>query len=322
MYSADIFTYKPYFGFSPTIEQVKKHIHIAATEMCTALLFGETGSGKGVIARWIHEHSPRKNMAFVDINCSGLKGELLKTELFGHSKGAFTSAVSDRPGLIEEANGGTLFLDEIGDMDINVQCQLLKTIEEKTYRRIGENKLRSSDFRLICATNNDLREAVKCGAFRADLYYRINTLFIYLPPLRARKEDIAGLLNHILANMGYDRFPLNEAVVDALTRYPWPGNIRELRNALERALMFAQGETLTPEHFPGFENVPANLQTAAEQASPQKETIWNLGKVENEQIRQALRHFGGNKAKTCKALGISLSSLYRKLDHICGGTAG
>jgi DNA-binding NtrC family response regulator len=321
--SSDRFAYKPYFGSSPTIEQVKRHIKIAATEPCTALLFGETGSGKGVLARWIHEHSPRKHSAFVDINCSGLKGELLKTELFGHAKGAFTGALNDRPGLMEEADGGTLFLDEIGDMDMDAQCQLLKSIEEKTYRRVGENKQRSSDFRLICATNRDLPEAVKNGAFRADLYYRINTLFIRLPPLRARREDIAGLLNYMLANMGYRRFPISGAVLDQLTRYAWPGNIRELRNAVERALMFAQGEPLTVEHFPGLENAPLEREAPAAQTGTRltdirKGGVWNLGRVESEQIRQALRHFGGNKVMASKALGISLSSLYRKLGSAIG----
>jgi len=246
----DRFTYKPYFGTSPVIERVKKYVKIAAVEPCTALIVGETGSGKGVLAHWIHEHSPRKESVFVDINCSGLKGELLKTELFGHAMGAFTGAVKDRPGLIEEADGGTLFLDEIGDMDLDVQCQLLKSIEEKTFRRVGENNLRTSDFRLICATNRDLPDAVKRGDFRSDLYYRINTLFISLPPLRERKEDIAGFLEHMLKNMGYRYLPINQAVVDKLARYPWPGNIRELRNAVERALMFAQGEPLTPNTSP------------------------------------------------------------------------
>jgi DNA-binding NtrC family response regulator len=325
MYSSDIFRYEPYFGFSPVMERVKEYINIAAVEECTALISGETGSGKGVVARWIHEHSPRRDMGFVDINCSGLKGELLKTEIFGHCRGAFTGAVNDRSGLIEEADGGTLFLDEIGDMDIDVQCQLLKSIEEKTYRRVGENKLRSSDFRLICATNRDLPKAVKNGFFREDLYYRINTLSIELPPLRARKEDIAGLLKYMLINMGYDRFPFSETLVDTLMRHPWPGNIRELRNVVERALMFAQGEILTIEHFPDIENVPSDSAAPdktgakAKQAGLRKEIVWNLNKVERELIQQALWYFGGDKVKASKALGISLASLYRKLNQICKG---
>jgi len=312
MHSSNILTYEPYFGDSPVIKRVKEYIDVAAAEPCTVLLFGETGSGKGVAARYIHEHSPRKRRAFVDINCSGLRGDLLKTELFGHSKGAFTGAVNDRAGLIEEANGGTLFLDEIGDMDINVQCQLLKSIEEKTYRRLGENRQRSSDFRLICATNRNLPEAVKNGTFRADLYHRINTLPIGLPPLRERKEDIPGLLEYMLTNMRYDHFPIGEVVTDALTHYHWPGNIRELRNALERALMFAQGETLTMEYFPDIENVFLDSTGDAGQTVLLKEAVWDLDKITGEQIMRALKHFDGDKKKASKALGISLSSLYRK----------
>jgi len=326
MYSSDIFRYEPYFGSSPAMQQVKERIKIAATKRCAVLLLGETGSGKSVIARRIHELSPRRKRKFVDIDCSGLRGGLLKTELFGHCKGAFTGAVNNRPGLIEEANGGTLFLDEIGDMDISVQCQLLKSIEEQTYRRVGENRYRSSDFRLICATNRNLEEAVTTGAFRKDLYYRINTLSINIPSLKERKEDIAGLSGHILNILGYNRPPLNETVLYALARYSWPGNVRELRNILERALVFAQSETLAIEHFPEIAGAappesPASSQTGAEQAGLMKEIIWDLDEAENNQIMRALRHFNGNKARASKALGISLSSLYRKLDQILDGTA-
>jgi len=304
---------EPYFGLSPIIEAVKLHINVAAAAPCAVLLCGETGTGKGVIAHWIHDHSSRKDRAFMDINCSGLKGELLKSELFGHIRGSFTGAVDNRPGLIEEADGGTLFLDEIGDMDIDVQCLLLKAIEEKTYRRVGENKLRSSDFRLICATNRDLREAMKNGAFRPDLYYRINTITVSLPPLKERGEDIAGLLRYTLAKMDY-RLPLPEDVVSALTRYPWPGNIRELRNAVERALVFAQGKPLIMEHFSGFENTPGN--------PPPEEPVWNLEAIEKAHIMRALKHFHGNKQKACAALGISPTSMYRKLEKIWNESGG
>jgi len=307
---SSILTCEPYFGISPAIRRAKEYIDIAVAEPCTVLLFGETGSGKGVAARYIHEQSVRRRRAFVDINCSaGLKGELLKTALFGHTRGAFTDAVNDRPGLMEEANGGTLFLDEIGDMDIDVQRQLLKSIEEKTYRRLGENKMRSSDFRLICATNRNLQEAVKDGTFRADLYHRINTLPINLPPLRERSEDIPGLVQYMLTNMGYDSFPLSEPVANMLIRYPWPGNLRELRNTLERALMFSHKKTLTAEHFPDIEN--ASFDALPDEALP-KEKMWDLDRAAGEQIMRALKHFNGDKVKASKELGISLSSLYRK----------
>jgi len=317
MNTCEIQRQEPYFGLSPLIEAVKWHINVAAAAHCAVLLLGDTGTGKGMFAHWIHEHSDRKSRAFMDINCSGLKGELLKSELFGHARGSFTGAVDNRPGLIEEADGGTLFLDEIGDMDTDVQCQLLKAIEEKTYRRVGENRLRSSDFRLICATNRDLPAAMESGAFRPDLYYRINTLTVNIPPLKKRSEDIAGLLRYTLANMNYN-LPLPEDIVAMLTRYPWPGNVRELRNALERALVFAQGSPLTLEHFSGLENQPGSSTRRAQQAEPS----WNLESLENAHILRALKHFEGNKQKASAALGISQSSMYRKLEKIWQETGG
>jgi len=324
---------RPYFGVGPAIEKVKWDIIAAASANCAVLIRGETGSGKGMTARRIHDLSPRKNHPFVDINCSGLGGDLLKSELFGHAKGAFTGSVGDRPGLIEEANRGTLFLDEIGDMDPGVQCLLLKAIEEKAYRRVGENGKRSSDFRLICATNRDLPEAMKYGSFRSDLFYRINTLFISIPPLRRRKEDIAGLMTHILRDMNYNLFPLGGDVINTLTRYPWPGNIRELRNAAERALIFAKGKPLAPQHFANLGDdgiAAATFQetTTADNAAktagtepikPNDSIGWALQELETRQIIRALKAFDGDRIKACNALGISISSLYRKLEKTLNG---
>ena len=300
---------EPFFGNSAPIEKVMQYANVAAMNNTVVLLHGETGTGKGVLARWIHDHSARKNEAFVEVNCSSLKGELLRSELFGHAKGAFTSAIRDRPGLIEVVDGGTLFLDEIGDMDLEVQAQLLKTIEEKSYRRIGENKVRTSDFRLICATNRNLTEASGNGSFRKDLYYRICIFPISLPPLRERKSDLEGMIKHILTSYSYDKYPISEQVLEILIDYPWPGNIRELRNMLERGLLLAQGEPLAVSHFPGLEKNP--LPESTETAE-----TWNLEEVEKNHIIQALKHFGGDKYETSNALGISLSSLYRKLDKI------
>ena len=280
---------------------------------------GETGSGKGVAARWIHDHSPRRDRPFVDINCAGLRGGLLKSELFGHARGSFTSAINDRPGLIEEADGGTLFLDEIGDMDIEVQCLLLKAIEEKIFRRIGENRPRASNFRLISATNRSLPEAMESGAFRPDLFYRINTLIINIPPLRERKEDIAGLLTRILESMCYKHLPLSDGVLKALENYAWPGNIRELRNTIERALVFARGETLSAEHFAGLGDAPATTAAGEDEPpSAHDKALWNINELENSHILRALRHFNGDKTKASGALGISMSSLYRRLDKLLG----
>ncbi|MFW6254002.1 MAG: sigma-54-dependent transcriptional regulator [Chitinivibrionales bacterium] len=304
---------EPYFGKSEAIATVMNFAEVAASNNTVVLLHGETGTGKGVLARWIHGHSDRRSEAFVELNCSSLKGELLRSELFGHAKGAFTSAIKDRAGLIEAADGGTLFLDEIGDMDLDVQAQLLKTIEERSYRRIGENKLRSSDFRLVCATNRDLTKATNDGEFRKDLYYRICVFPIHIPPLRERPEELEDLGEHLLASFAYDSFPLKPEVVELLKEYDWPGNIRELKNMLERALLLAQGRELQPEHFPG-------LVPSAKIAQPTIETgnqqVWSLDDIERSHIIKALKHFQGDKYKTSSALGISLASLYRKLGKI------
>jgi DNA-binding NtrC family response regulator len=300
----------PYFGTSKRISGLLDFANVASQNNTVVLLLGETGTGKGVLARWIHNQSQRKTEAFVELNCSSLRGELLRSELFGHVKGSYTSAIKDREGLIEVADGGTLFLDEIGDMDIEVQAQLLKTIEEKSFRRIGENQLRTSEFRLVCATNRDLLKETETGRFRKDLYYRICVFPLNIPPLRERKEDILGLSEHILTSFGYNHFPLSADVVLMLTNYAWPGNVRELRNMLERAHLLAQGEALSPSHFPG-------LYTEA-MPGVDAERLQNLEEMEKAHILKIIQDYNGDKYKASEALGISLSSLYRKLNKIKG----
>jgi DNA-binding NtrC family response regulator len=292
----------PYFGKNPATEKMLELASIAAQSDSVVLLQGETGTGKGVLTRWIHYNSRRKAQPFVEVNCSILKGELLRSELFGHARGAFTSAVKDREGLLELADGGTLFLDEIGDMDGAAQAQMLKAIEEKSFRRIGESAVRKSDFRLICATNHDLKD--QTADFRRDLYYRINVFPIMLLPLRKRKEEIPGLSEYFLNSSSYGHFPLDPDVLRLLAEYPWPGNTRELRNVLERALLLAQNEPLKPLHFPDL--------------SPElkKDNVQNLDELEDNHILETLEKFGGNKSKTCEALGLSISSLYRRLAKI------
>jgi DNA-binding NtrC family response regulator len=298
-----------YFGGSPAIREVMEHASVAAANDTVVLILGETGTGKGVLAKWIHNQSERKSEAFVELNCSSLKGELLRSELFGHVKGAFTSSIKDREGLIEVADGGTLFLDEIGDMDIEVQTQLLKTIEEKSFRRIGENNLRKSDFRLICATNRDLLKETEAGRFRNDLYYRICVFPVRLPPLRQRKEDIPGLCERFLKSFDYGHLPLSPEVTRLLSDYAWPGNIRELRNMLERAYLLAKGQEITVAHFPGLMSA---TPTASQQVGSGLPLV-NLEEMEQIHIRKVLEHCGGDKYKASEILGISLSSLYRKL---------
>ncbi len=295
----------PYFGESPAIRDVLKLASIAARKESAILIQGSTGTGKGVLAQWLHDSGPRQAMPFVEVNCSSLKGDMLASELFGHIKGAFTSAVQNRQGLIDLADGGTLFLDEISDMDIGVQAQFLKVIEEKRYRRMGEVTLRTSDFRLLCATGRDLEKETQCGNFREDLLFRINVFPLHLPPLRSIPEDIPGLTRHLLSIFGFPQVELPQAVMQALTAYPWPGNIRELRNILERALLLADGAPLTLEHFPG-------LQQGAPSPRPGEGT-WNLRERTQASITEALERFGGNKRKAAEALGITPRTLYRWL---------
>jgi len=312
-----------YFGSSPSIESVKSGIGAVESKECAVLILGETGTGKSVLARRIHDHSPRSGKAFVDINCSALRGELLKSEVLGHVRGSFTGAVNDRVGLVEAANGGTLFLDEIGDMPSDVQSLLLKIVEEKTFRRVGENKQRKSDFRLICATNRNLRVAVTAGKFREDLFYRVNTFHITLPSLRERKEDIPGLVDYLLKKMGYTE-PLSDETMELLTLCQWPGNIRQLQNGLERALIYANGEPLAPEHFADVvssKDAPSrSLDGMTEEAAADVQAAvgWKLDDIERVHILRALECFDGDKMRVSEALGISLSTLYRKLDKFWG----
>jgi DNA-binding NtrC family response regulator len=303
----------PYFGSSPAIVEAMEHASVAAANDTVVLILGATGTGKGVLARWIHDRSERKSEAFVEVNCSSLKGELLRSELFGHTKGAFTSAIKDREGLIEVADGGTLFLDEIGDMDMEVQTQLLKIIEEKSFRRIGENQVRKSDFRLICATNRDLIKETENGKFRNDLYYRICVFPILMPSLRERTDDVPGLCEMILRGFDYSHFPISSSVLHLLAAYPWPGNIRELRNMLERAFLLARGQEIMPEHFPGLNAKPSAVPQGGDGVA-----LVDLDEMEKVHIKKVLDHCGGDKYKASDVLGISLSSLYRKLTKING----
>ena len=300
----------PYFGDNPATTEILAHAKIAAASNNVVLLLGETGTGKGLLARWIHDHSDRAPGPFVEVNCSSLKGELLRSELFGHVRGAFTSAVKDKEGLLEVADDGTLFLDEIGDMDIDVQAHLLKTIEEKSFRRLGENSTRRSDFRLICATNRDLLEN-ESGRFRRDLYYRICVFPITLPGLRDKTDELPGLCEHMLKGLGYERFPIGDDLMRMLQEYSWPGNARELRNMLERALMLAQGEALVPRHFPGL---TAELPSRLTIANSRK-----LDDAEDAHILRVIQEFKGDMHKASEALGLCVSSLYRRLGRIKDG---
>jgi DNA-binding NtrC family response regulator len=297
---------EPYFGNSPAMKKIFELASMAAGNDAVLLIHGQTGTGKGVLARWIHERGARAAEAFVEVNCASLRGELLSSELFGHVKGAFTSAVGDRQGLVEVANNGTLFLDEIGDMGQEIQSQFLKAIEEKTYRRLGETKERTSDFRLICATNRDLTRELNEGRFRNDLYYRISVFPITLPTLQQRYDDLPGLVQNVLAGMCAEIPALAEDVPAFLKKYHWPGNVRELKNAIERAVILSQGQKIERRHFPGLEN------SAIGQLSPSATPT--LEDMENQHIQKILNECDGDTIKASQALGISRASLYRKLN--------
>lgn len=296
----------PYFGNSPAMQKIFELASPAAACDSVVLLQGKTGTGKGVLARWIHEQSPRSSEPFVEVNCASLRGDLLNSELFGHAKGSFTSAVAERQGLIEVANHGTLFLDEIGDMEMSTQAQLLKAIEEKTYRRIGDSKERQSDFRLICATNHDLLDLVRKGVFREDLYYRICVFPVVMPALRDRMEDFDSLVKHVLLSMRATPVEISGEAIEFLKKYDWPGNVRELKNMLERALILSQGNLIQPCHFPGLSNKKID--------SPAGTILENLELLEQSHIQAILAKYNGDTIKASETLGISRASLYRKMN--------
>jgi len=272
----------PFFGSGSAARELQEMARVAASSDSVVLITGETGSGKGVLARWIHEQSARRAKNCVEVNCSALRGELLANEMFGHARGAFTSAAEAQTGLLDAADGGTLFLDEIGDMDLAIQAQLLKTIEEKRYRRLGDVTQRRSDFRLLCATNHSLHDAVAAGRFRSDLLYRINVLSIHVPPLRERISDLRALVQHLTAA------PIEQPALELMERHHWPGNVRELRNVLERAVLLARGEAIAPRHI----------------------VLDERGSVD---VHAVVQRNGGDKERAARELGISRATLYRRL---------
>lgn len=295
----------PFFGNNPVMQEVVQLCRLAAKSDAPILLQGETGTGKGVMGRWIHNLSERSRLPFVEVNCSVLRGDLLSSELFGHAKGAFTSAVEHKEGLLDVADGGTLFLDEIGDMNMEVQSQFLKAVEEKKYRRLGEVRERRSDFRLICATHRDLLEGTRSGAFRSDLYYRISVVPIQIPPLRVRQQDLKSLAHYLLTELGVPHIKISDSVIKRFENYSWPGNIRELKNVLERAVLLSAGNDLDVEHFTGLNSGEMH------DASSVMDDHLSAAK-----ILAALNTCKGNKRNAAKHLGISRATLYRHLKQL------
>jgi transcriptional regulator with GAF, ATPase, and Fis domain len=294
----------------------------------TVLLTGESGTGKEVLARAIHAHSNRRNGPFVAVNCAALPGELLEAELFGHVRGAFTGAVRDRAGRFELASDGTLFLDEVGDVPLHLQVKLLRVLQEKTFERVGESRPRTSNARIVAATNKDLRRAVESGAFREDLYYRLRVFPVELPPLRERREDIEPLASSLLGRVGGRHGRALRFSPDALRTilaYPWPGNVRELENALEYAVTVAKGHTLVPEDLPpevlaGGEvrAAPAAEPRAIGPAHPRAVPQPAAARAADEapRIRAALEANKWNRADAASALGMSRTTLWRKMREL------
>jgi DNA-binding NtrC family response regulator len=277
------------------------------------LLLGESGTGKGLIAETIHCNSPRNDKAFIAVNCSAIPETLLESELFGYRKGAFTGAVSDKKGLILMADGGTLFLDEIGDMPASLQAKLLKVLESGEVMPLGDTKPKHADIRLIAATNQDLENKIKAGAFREDLYYRINVIEVTIPPLRQRKEDIPLLADHFIRKFSIQNQKeikgMSEEAMGAITRYPWPGNVRELANVIERAVIVCGGDMIQ------MKCLPAKLASREAHAAPNslKEL---MGEHERNIILAAYETNNRNKEATADALGIDLATLYRKMKKL------
>lgn len=298
----------PFVGTGEVIVRVREEAQRALLSDSPVLIRGETGTGKGVLAAWIHGKSARSAEAFVDLNCAGLGTELLESELFGHEKGAFTGAVVAKKGLFDLAHRGTFFLDEIADMPAHVQPKLLKVIEEKKYRRLGDVREHLVDARMIFATHQDLEAAMKNGTFRADLYYRIGVVLITLPPLRERVEDIPALVASLLKQSLQPLCPRGECRLSAdglqaLQRYAWPGNIRELRNVLERALLRDPNGVLDARAF----DLAAPAATRAESSAM---PLASLSEIEQQHVGRVYRHANGDVDQSAQILGISRSSMY------------
>jgi DNA-binding NtrC family response regulator len=302
-------TIDPFIGTSSAIRSLADQARKFLTTESPVLILGETGSGKGVLARWLHENSPRADEAFVDLNCAGLSKELLETELFGHEKGAFTSATASKQGLFEVAHRGTIFLDEVGDVDLQIQPKLLKVLEDKRFRRVGDVRDRQVDVRLIAATHQDIVQLVREKKFRDDLYFRISTIPLSFPPLRERVEDIPVLaqylLNKVSADLGRREINLNDDCVRALQTYSWPGNVRELRNVIERAVLLSDQDTIGLKDL----NFDGNVKIG----TPTLNSRLTLQELEKQHIVTVLQEERGRVEKAANRLGIPRSSLYQKI---------
>lgn len=305
----DCYSFQGMIGKSPAMLSLFSMLKRVAPHYSTALITGETGTGKELAARALHRLSPRSSRRFVVCNCATLVKDLLESELFGHVKGAFTGAAASRAGLFEHADGGTLFLDEIGELPFSLQAKLLRALENREVQRVGSNEVTKVDVRIVAATNRDLAAEVEKGTFRRDLYYRLSAIEVLLPPLRDRREDIPLLCDLFLRTFG-ERFGkavkgVSLPAKDLLMRYGWEGNVRQLQNVMERAVMMAAADFVSVSDLPEYLRGPHDPGTGEDDLT--------LSGVEKTVIEKALRQAGGNKQQAARALGLTRQALYRKL---------
>lgn len=307
-------------GDSPEIEQIKKTIRKVSPTDARVLITGENGTGKELVARWIHEHSQRANEQFVEVNCAAIPSELLESELFGHEKGAFTGATKQRIGKFESANGGTLFLDEIGDMSLEAQAKVLRALQEGTITRVGGNKSISVDVRVLAATNKDLHQEIKDGRFREDLFHRLSVIPIHVPPLRDRRQDIPQLAESFLdrivqKEISFSHKSFTEKALDALTRKNWSGNVRELQNVVERLVILSEGDEINDE------DVDFLASPATSNDDPLNDMLCSIEDFqvfkENAEkcfLEFQLKKHQWNISHTAEHIGIQRSHLYNKIN--------
>ncbi len=308
---ADKYSFETIIGKSKTLEQVLNLARKVANTDSTVLLTGETGTGKEVFAQAIHENSNRSNKSFVALNCSTFSKEILESELFGHKQGAFTGALKDKKGFLEEANGGTLFLDEIGEMPLGLQAKLLRVLETSEYIQIGDTTPKKSNFRLIAATNRNLKTESEENRFRADLYFRLNIFEINMPPLRERVKDIKPLAEYFTqqfsAKTNKKTLTITPDFLHKLEAYHWPGNVRELKNIIERSVILADSDSLSCNLLP----YEMQHQTAVAKSM----SAFSMQSVEKLHIQKVMNYTKGNKAEAARLLEIGIATLYRKLEE-------
>jgi two-component system nitrogen regulation response regulator NtrX len=304
-------------GESYAMRQLREQVAMAAPTNGRVLIYGENGTGKELVARTVHALSRRRNNAWVEVNCAAIPEELIESELFGHVRGAFTGAVADRRGKFEVADGGTIFLDEIGDMSLKTQAKVLRVLQEQTLENVGGTTRIRVDARVLAATNKDLQAEIRAGSFREDLYFRLNVIPIFVPPLRERQEDIPLLAEHFMAEFSreYGRRlkAFDAAAIATLQRYAWPGNVRELRNVIERLMIMAPGDSITASDVVFLQQNAVGRPEPPEQTAGRQTLHEARDQFERDLILRTLAEQQGNMSKTAEVLGVERSNLYRKM---------